>query len=359
MVQAKTVPHLVGLLQLNQPELQTNVARVLALVAEASEAGLVEIVKNGGVVPLVALLHEKSVEVKEQALLTFGKLLFAPGKAGPENISYFFQAEGEKPLMDAILAEQEEIQVPALSIVQGLTSTAENREFLRDAQLEAKLVELERHPNVKKAGSQVANLLRLIQVNLKKDAVNARLNRNAAAIQAKEVIAGARRPALWLKVMYEHNCKIIPVRDGLTYTELQDIVRQEFGIKEWERMSLSLGSDEIDISDQRSLDFIMDLLGKEKGDPVIVVAPADSAIKGGGSAGANKLDVLLQKLTHRQLRSLLKEAIDQGADLAKPIKEYITINKEAKNMYKEERGTLFISSPLQSPLSPPLTLSRW
>lgn len=37
IVQAKTVPHLVGLLQLNQPELQTNVARVLANVADASE----------------------------------------------------------------------------------------------------------------------------------------------------------------------------------------------------------------------------------------------------------------------------------------------------------------------------------
>ncbi len=34
--------------------------------------------------------------------------------------------------------------------------------------------------------------------------------------------------------MYEYNCTIIPVRDGLTYTELEDIVRQEFGIREWE-----------------------------------------------------------------------------------------------------------------------------
>jgi len=92
VVQAKTVPHLVGLLQLSQPELQTNVARVLACVAEASEgmsimfialltlpAGISEIVRNGGIVPLVTLLSDKSVEVREQALLTFGKLLFAPG----------------------------------------------------------------------------------------------------------------------------------------------------------------------------------------------------------------------------------------------------------------------------------------
>lgn len=33
----RTVPHLVGLLQLNQPELQSNVAAILAKVAEASE----------------------------------------------------------------------------------------------------------------------------------------------------------------------------------------------------------------------------------------------------------------------------------------------------------------------------------
>src|SRR4051812_21332837 len=65
LVQAKTVPHLVGLLQLNQPELQTNVARVLAMVADASEQGLADIVKNGGIVPLVTLLADKNVVVKE------------------------------------------------------------------------------------------------------------------------------------------------------------------------------------------------------------------------------------------------------------------------------------------------------
>src|SRR5437764_137803 len=50
-------------------------------------------------------------------------------------------------------------------------------------------------------------------------------------------------------------------------------------------MSLSLGNDEIDITDQRSLDFVLSLIIKEKGDPVIVVAPHDSAIKGASSAG--------------------------------------------------------------------------
>lgn len=246
VVQAKTVPHLVGLLQLNQPELQTNVARVLANVAEASEgpsciflfsliivAGLVEIVKNGGIVPLVALLNDKNVEVREQALLTFGKLLFAPGKAGPENIQLFFQAEGEKPLLENILAEQEEVQVPALSIVQGLTAVAENRDYLRDARLEDKLMDLERHPNVKKQGSQVANFLRLIQMNLKKDAADARVQRTKAATAAKDA-AGKRAPNLWLKIMYEYNCKIVPVREGITFADLEEVIRQEFTLKEWE-----------------------------------------------------------------------------------------------------------------------------
>lgn len=83
----------------------------------------------------------------------------------------------------------------------------------------------------------------------------------------------------------------------------------------------------------------MDLISKEKGDPTIVVSPHDSAIKGAASAGANKLDALLQKLTHRQLRALLKAAIDQGADLAKPIRDFITINRDAKAQYKEDRRT--------------------
>lgn len=118
--------------------------------------------------PLVALIGERSKDVKEQALLTFGKLLFAPGNAGPENITYFFQAEGEKPLLECMLSEHEEVQVPALSIIQGtritpswrgvtsagLTATAENREYLKDAKLEEKLLHLENHPNVKKQGSQ-------------------------------------------------------------------------------------------------------------------------------------------------------------------------------------------------------------
>lgn len=40
----------------------------------------------------------------------------------------------------------------------------------------------------------MANFLRLIKVNLKKDAVNARRERSAAAASAKDLIESARRP---------------------------------------------------------------------------------------------------------------------------------------------------------------------
>lgn len=89
-------------------------------------AGLVEIVKNGGVVPLVSLLLDEDVTVREQSLLIFSKLLFAPGHAGPENITYFFQAEGERPLLSksCILAGEEAIQILALNIVLHLVKVS-------------------------------------------------------------------------------------------------------------------------------------------------------------------------------------------------------------------------------------------
>lgn len=42
IVSEKVVPHLVSLLQLNQPELQLPVVKILRAVAEESESGLIE-----------------------------------------------------------------------------------------------------------------------------------------------------------------------------------------------------------------------------------------------------------------------------------------------------------------------------
>lgn len=57
---------------------------------------------------------------------------------------------------------------------------------------------------------------------------------------------------------------------------------------------------------------------------------------------ANKLDGLLSKLDHRQLRTLLKQAIDQEIDLTEPIRNYMNVNRAAfgvwnPRMKKEEK----------------------
>jgi len=285
----KVVSRLVGLLQLDEPELKTNVARVLAAVADAGESGLVEIVKNGGIVPLVKLLSDPAVEVKEQALLTFGKILFAPGTAGPENVKYFFSAQGEKPLLECMFAEEESVQVPALSIVQGLTTTTENRNIYRRADIETKLKKLEKHKNVTKEGSQVANFLKLIKINMNKDARNQR-----------------RRKVQQVAVKVEKN------------------------------MVISNDKDETSIMDQRSVMFMLDCLKKDL--PVTIeLKPVDPILSADFHAQqTNKLDALLQKCNHRQLRILLTGAIDQGADLAVPIRKYITLNRNTGKV-KQER----------------------
>lgn len=134
IIQGRVVAHLIGLLQLNQAELQTNVSRVLANVSDGSDEGVSEIVKNGGIVPLVRLMSDENALVREQVLLTFGKLLFANGKLGPQNIKYFMQAGGERPLLSqqCMLAEVEEVQVPALSIIQGASCLPQVNDMLID-----------------------------------------------------------------------------------------------------------------------------------------------------------------------------------------------------------------------------------
>lgn len=70
-----------------------------------------------------------------------------------ENINYFFLAKGEKPLLECLFSNSEEVQVPAASIVHGLTQQAENRQILRGSNIEDKLTKLETHKNVVKVFS--------------------------------------------------------------------------------------------------------------------------------------------------------------------------------------------------------------
>jgi hypothetical protein len=64
----------------------------------------------------------------------------------------------------------------------------------------------------------------------------------------------------------------------------------------------------------------------------------------------NKLDGLLSKLDHIQLRSLIKMAVDQNIDMTGPIRSYMNINRSCFGIWNPP-GTsipLFILSPFSA-----------
>lgn len=325
VIGADIIPILISLLRLDSPVLCTNVAKVLAAVADGSESGPVQIVQNGGIAVLVALLDAKQPnEVKEQSLLTFGKVLFSAQNA-QDNINYFFLAKGEKPLLECLFSTSEEVQVPAASIVHGLTQQAENRQILRASNIEEKLEKLEKHKNVMKPGSQVANYIRLIKVHMKKDAVGANLDKTAEMERKKEKRA---LPKIWMKVVYEYKAKIMPIKEGMQWVDFVDMLTQEFGIRAWNALLLNttLAKEEIKIVDQNRLDFLIACIQKDEL-ATLFIHTTDPTIAYNPNSTVNKLDGLLSKLDHIQLRSLIKMAVDQNIDMTGPIRSYMNINR--------------------------------
>lgn len=328
-IDSDIVKTLISFFGLKTAELSTNVARVLAAVADG-EGGAAQIVTGGGIVPLVQLIGQSQPnEVKEQALLTFGKILFCPG--GQTNIEYFFGTRGEGPLLECLFSDAEEVQVPAASIVHGLTVAAENREVLRMAKIEEKLGRLEEHQNVVKDGSQVANFLRLIKVHLKKDATTVKLVNTAANEREKEKRA---LPKIWMKAIYEYKAKMLPMKENMQWNEFVQMIITEFGIDSWAGLNLktALVKEEIRIVDQNRLDFLIACIQKDEAAHLIINSDTPT-LPFNPNSSANKLDGLLSKLDHRQLRTLLKQAIDQDIDLTEPIRNYMNVNRAAFGIY--------------------------
>eukprot|EP01124_Arcella_intermedia_P012376 TRINITY_DN18734_c0_g1_i1.p1 TRINITY_DN18734_c0_g1~~TRINITY_DN18734_c0_g1_i1.p1 ORF type:complete len:1224 (-),score=317.96 TRINITY_DN18734_c0_g1_i1:12-3683(-) len=329
------VPQLIALLGLGWSEINLSVARILAHVAVLGEYGLVEIVKHGGIVPLVKLLGDKSHVVKEQTLMTFGKILFTTKQQSIEYIGYFFDAFGDVPLLECITSNVEEVQVPALSILNVLTSYPENIEDLRDSGIEQKMKLLEKHPNVTKPGSQIAGFVKIISKNLKQEQIN---RRRMKAKQQAAIKEEKKFPIYWMKISCEHFCKVIPFRDTITFEDLQRLIETEFGITQWAEISLRNKEAEIaKINDQITLSYAVDCILKDL-EVDFIVKPTKSVIpyvaetNKQSSAQNSKLDALLQRLNHRQLRLLIKDAIDQGIDITDPIKDYISLNRKIQKI---------------------------
>lgn len=62
---------------------------------------------------------------------------------------------------------------------------------------------------------------------------------------------------LYLRLQLETRCKIVPISENLVFEELQDIIRTEFNCTQWERLSITVGADFIDIVTQRDLDYVL------------------------------------------------------------------------------------------------------
>lgn len=332
VIQSNIITILISLLRLDSPVLCTNVAKVLAAVADGSETGPIQIVSNGGIAVLVSLLDAKQPnEVKEQSLLTFGKVLFSAQNA-QENINYFFMAKGEKPLLECLFSVSEEVQVPAASIVHGLTQQAENRQILRNSNIEEKLAKLETHKNVVKPGSQVANYIRLIKVHMKKDAVGANLDKTAELERKREKRA---LPKIWMKVVYEYKAKIMPIKEGMQWVDFIEMLTTEFGIRAWNALLLNttLAKEEIKIVDQNRLDFLIACIQKDEL-ATLFIHTNEPTIAYNPNSTVNKLDGLLSKLDHIQLRNLIKMAVDQNIDMTGPIRSYMNINRNCFDIWK-------------------------
>jgi len=327
LVSEKVVPHLVSLLQLNQPELQLPVVKILRAVAEESETGLIEIVRNRGIVLLVALLSDKSEmswEVKLAALGTLKKILMQPGQAGPQNIQFFWQAEGELPLLtECLLSPSESVHFMALEIIIYLIKKGpEHRAHLINAGLQANLQKCLTEMVTPRSQSEQLGKTILGMLRRAGDEDETLFAGPGGAGQV-----GKRSRALWLKVICGPVGKLFPLRDSLKFPEFVTAVRNEFKIREWDRLALRHGNDEVEVTDQRTLNYILYCLQQEIPVQVEIIPKTPTA------ARTNKLDMLLQRLTHRQLRILVKEAIDQQIDLAGEIRQYVILElKRTQNM---------------------------
>jgi hypothetical protein len=311
VVRNKIIQPLLGLLKLAQTELTRSITTILAAVAEQSESGLVEIAKKG-TPTLVQLLSDDDALVQEKTLATILKLL----KSENQHLQIFLQLEGERPLLDCILSPNEGVNLPALTIIEMISTTAENRELLRDAGIEECLTQA------------LATLLPKSNAGILARKLHTLYRQDSGKDEKTDL---KRQRTYWLKVVYHTTIKLIPIREPLTFRQFLSMIKSEFNVEDWDRITTRVGIDEVEITDQRTLNWIINQLNKDK--PVQV----DIQIKSTDNSSASKMDTLLQRLTHKQLRVLLRDAIDKEAELRDAITQFITQNRVLKQSAKEER----------------------
>lgn len=357
------VPELVGLLQLNVPELQVSIATILLHLA-ATDEGTDAIIKKGGVHPLITLLHSKDISVQEAGLLTLAKVLFAKGMA--EGIQrYFFNAEGEKQLLKLMDSNSDNVRVPAVSIVHALSQTRNGRHAIREAGIQVKIEVYERAGKLD-GDDQMANILRLIKINLKKEAAEnlqrqqeeadrqkkeqaeeeaekRRYEETLAAVKAvKEVEERKKNQKFWLKVECEGACKLFAVTQQLSFEQFVGIVSDHFGLDSWSNMTWRDGPNDVTLEDQSDLFYVLDKL--QEGHNLTVTIHLEQPIQSSNSdAKATQIETLLMELTPRQLRELVKSAISEGANIIPAMKEYINLNRGIRKNMSEEKITNLVA----------------
>eukprot|EP01125_Pyxidicula_operculata_P020304 TRINITY_DN7490_c0_g2_i1.p1 TRINITY_DN7490_c0_g2~~TRINITY_DN7490_c0_g2_i1.p1 ORF type:complete len:1205 (-),score=365.63 TRINITY_DN7490_c0_g2_i1:30-3644(-) len=348
MVSNELVPILIGLLQIEDDELQSSIAECLCNISEIEE-GAVQIAKNGGITPLVHLLRSTDENVVEAALIAFAKILFNRDY-GLDYRRYFSELNGEKLLIEMMESwNNEKVLIPNLTILSALSQIEDGRENVHKAGLQLKLEELERKGKFKESQGQVPNLLRVIKVNIKKYAAENRqkikqqeLDRQEKAReeeydkldkQREELLKKAEEyerkkkiKSYWIKIQYEGVAKVISVSDNYTFSQLTHHIGDLFGLNEWKAMSYKEGKDLVAVEEQSDLDYVIDQCADGK--KVVIIIHAVNPAKTDNSEKSQKLSELFKELSLNQMRTLLKEAVSSGsAQTVTYLKSYINSNR--------------------------------
>jgi len=380
------IPTLIGLLQLNLIELQLPVVDILSNVVK-DDNGVSSLVKSGGMLPLVSLLHSKKPELLEGAIIIFAKVLFHK-ENGEYYRKYFFDAEGDIALLK-ILTESKDNRVlsPCLSVLSVMTQIRDGRAALLQSGITVKIEQLEREGKMS-GDDQHANFLRIIKINLKREqeenksriqeeaeldrkqnlaleAERRRIEELVRTVQEQQQQASAQKTTrYWLKVEYEGILKLFPVTLELTYDEFIYNVCKHFEIESYEKSTWNDNKDIVAFDDQSDLNYVLDLL--TKGGEVTIIIHAANPVKTDTSGKGAKLDELLKDLTHKQLRELIKLSI-AGEDIIPPLKQYVIVNRQVAqnkkpitvpNLVAVTSAPVSNNTPIKSASTVPLSLAN-
>lgn len=321
IVSSKVVVHLLNFLKLNQQDLSINAVKIISAVVSNSESGILEIQKADGIGLLVAILSENDAQLLIPTLQTFIKVLFA-GPAYAKNIDIFFAAEGERVLVDLLFHENTEVQLLSIDIIKLLTVKLENREIFREIEFPSRFQDLQQNKNIQN-DPIMKNSLKDIIANFRKDGDD----------KHEKKTPDKRQMTYWLPIQYQTKIKIFPIRETLTFADFTEMIKLQFKISSWDRVTVRHNSDEIEITDQRTLLWLIFCLKSNSQIQVDVQPPVSVSV----GKTVDKIDETFRQLTHRQLRILLKEATDKGVDLKVSLKDELTKVAQQKSLLIEER----------------------